>query len=319
VKDLNDLQIFVHVAQTQSFTTAAQRLGLPKSTVSRAIHRLEARLGIRLVERTTRRVALTDEGRIYLDRCERVLEEAEQADIEVGALQAKPRGTLRVGAPGVFARLVLGPALGEFLAEYPEVRVHLEQVDAVAREKSMDVVIRSGPLEDSGRLVKPLFRIRIAAFASPAYLKGRRVPDSPAALREHSCIVTNCNGFGNAGGESVWRLRRGTEVKAVSVEARITVPDPGISYALAISGAGVALLSQNAARQDVARGRLVRLLPEWEPEPVELCALYSSRLSTSPKVRAFLQFLKERFSGDAGSVVPVLAVAGARRGSGARR
>jgi DNA-binding transcriptional LysR family regulator len=296
--DLNELQIFAQVAKTQSFTTAAERLALPKSSVSRSIHRLEARLGVRLIERTTRRVALTEEGQIYFDRCERVLEEAEQAEIEIGALQAKPRGTLRVGAPAIFARLVLGPALGEFLAMYPEMRVHLQSLDGLSRERPLDVVVRPGPLDDSGMLVKPLFQIRIAVYASPLYLKNRIAPDSPGALREHSCIVTNCAGFADANDAAVWSLRRGTEVREVRVQSRVSVPDPAISHQLALTGVGVALLSQSAARWDVEEGRLVRLLPDWEPEPVELHAVYASRLTSSPKVRAFVQFLKQQFSGD---------------------
>jgi DNA-binding transcriptional LysR family regulator len=295
--DLNELQIFVQVAQTQSFTTAAKRLGMPKSSVSRSLYRLEARLGIRLVARTTRRVALTEEGQIYLERCERVLEEAEQADIEIGALQAKPRGTLRVGAPGIFARSILGPALGEFLAQYPDVRIHLQQLDTYPRESALDVIIRPGPLQDSGLLVKPLFQVRIAVYASPTYLQNRTVPDSPAALREHSSIATNCGGFGDAGDATVWRLRRGSEIREVAVESRVAVPDPAITHQLAVAGAGVALISQSAVKRDVELGRLVRLLPDWEPDPVELYALYSARLSSSPKVRAFVQFLKECFSG----------------------
>ena len=124
--DLNELQFFVQVSREQSFTLAAQRLGVPKSTVSRAIARLEARLGVRLVERTTRSVSLTEAGELYLDRCQRVLEEAEQADILIGAMQAKPRGRLRVGAPVTFARAILAPILGDFLALYPDLRLHLQ-------------------------------------------------------------------------------------------------------------------------------------------------------------------------------------------------
>jgi DNA-binding transcriptional LysR family regulator len=295
--DLNELQIFVQVAKTQSFTTAAERLEIPKSSVSWTIRKLEGRLGLRLIERTTRRVALTEEGQIYFDRCERVLEDAEQAEIEIGALQAKPRGTLRVGTPGIFARYILGPALGEFLAAYPEVRVHLQSLDAISRERPLDVVVRPGPLEDSGYLMKPLLKIRIALYASPSYLKSRSIPDSPAALREHSCIITNCAGFADGNDAAIWRLRRGAEVKEVGVESRVSVPDPAISQQLALTGVGVALLSQSAVRHDVELGRLMRLLPDWEPEPVELHALYASRLSTSPKVRAFVQFLKGRFTG----------------------
>jgi DNA-binding transcriptional LysR family regulator len=305
MKDLNELQVFVQVSNAQSFTLAASRLGLPKSSVSRAIVRLEARLGVRLVERTTRKVALTEAGEIYLDRCQRVLEEAEQADLLMGALQATPRGRLRVGAPVAFARSILGPILGEFLALYPELRLHVQLLggEAPAREKSLDVVIRPGPLEDSGLLVKPLMRIRLAAYASPRYLETRDIPDSPAALRQHSCITTSCGAFGEPADSAVWRLRRGSDLLEVRLDPRVSVSDPTINHQLALDGVGVALLSQSVARVDVEQGRLVRLLPDWEPDPVELHAVYPSRLHSSPKVRAFLQFLREHFG--AASTAPV--------------
>ncbi len=294
--DLNELQFFVQVSQAQSFTLAATRLGVPKSTVSRAIRRLEERLGIRLVERTTRRVALTEAGELYLDRCQRVLEEAEQADILMGELNAKPRGRLRVGAPVPFARSILGPILGDFLALYPDLRLnlHLQGVDSSPHQKGLDLVIRPGPLEDSGLLVKSVMQIRLAAYASPRYLKNHEPPDTPAALRQQSCITTSCGATGEPGDSAVWRLRRGSEVQEVRVESQVSVPDPTINHLLAVSGVGIALLSQVSVRADVEQGRLIRLLPEWEPEPVELYAVYPSRLNSSPKVRVFLQFLRER-------------------------
>jgi DNA-binding transcriptional LysR family regulator len=298
--NLNELQFFVHVSQTQSFTGAAKRLGVPKSSVSRTIQRLERRLGVRLVERTTRRVALTEVGELYLNHCRRVMEEAEQADLAVGALQAKPRGRLRVGAPVAFARSILGPSMGDFLARYPELRMHLQLLngDESPRAGSLDVIVRAGPLEDSGLLVKPLMRIRLAAYASPAYLKRHKAPDSPAGLTQQSCITMTCGTFGEPGDFALWRLRRGGELKEVRVDARVSVPDPTINHQLALAGTGVALLAQSMARADVEQGRLVRLLPEWEPEPVELHALYPSQLNSSPKVRAFLQFLRERFGAE---------------------
>jgi DNA-binding transcriptional LysR family regulator len=297
--DLNELQFFVRVSQAQSFTLAAKRLGVPKSSVSRAISRLEGRLGVRLIERTTRSVALTEVGELYLDRCRRVLEEAEQADLVVGALIAKPRGTLRIAAPVAFARSVLGPVLGEFLAAYPELRVHLQMLsgDGPPRHNTFDLAIRAGPLNDSALLMKPLMRIRLGAYASPLYLKGREIPDSPAALRQQSCITTTCGAFGEPVDSATWRLRRDSERREVRVESRVSVPDPTINHQLALSGVGVALLSQVMARVDLEQGRLVRLLPDWEPEPVELYALYPSRLDSSPKVRALLQFLRDRFDG----------------------
>jgi DNA-binding transcriptional LysR family regulator len=298
--NLNELQFFVHVSQTQSFTGAAKRLGVPKSSVSRTIQRLERRLGVRLVERTTRRVALTEVGELYLNHCRRVMEEAEQADLAVGALQAKPRGTLRVGAPVAFARSIMGPSMGDFLAMYPELRMHLQLLngDESPRAGSLDVIVRAGPLEDSGLLVKPLMRIRLGAYASPAYLKRRKPPESPAGLAQQSCITMTCGTFGEPGDFAMWRLRRGGELKEVRVDARVSVPDPTINHQLALAGTGVALLARSVVRADVEQGRLVRLLPEWEPEPVELHALYPSQLNSSPKVRAFLQFLRERFGAE---------------------
>lgn len=299
--DLNELQFFVQVSQAQSFTLAAKRLGTPKSTVSRAISRLERRLGVRLIERTTRRLALTDAGEIYLERCQRMLEEAEQADIMIGALQAKPRGKLRVGAPVQFVRVILAPILGEFLNRYPQLRFQLQSLAAETppRERSFDVLIRPGPLEDSGLLVKPLLRIRLAVYAGPRYLEGRGIPDSPANLRDHSCITMGCGAHGEPLDSVIWRLRRGLDAEEVRVESRVSVPDPTLTHQLAVAGVGVALLSQAVARADVNRGRLVRLLPEWEPEPVELHAVYPSRLHSSPNVRAFLEFLRERIGADA--------------------
>jgi len=327
--DLNQLHFFVQVSKTHSFTQAARRLGVPKSSVSRAISSLEGRLGVRLLERTTRSVALTEAGELYLDHCRRVMEEAELADLAMGALQARPRGRLRVGAPIAFAQLMLAPVLGEFLLAYPELQLNLQLLNgkSIPREGGLDVVISAGPLEDSGVLVKPLMKIRLGIYASPEYLKayrraqnrslgktaslgkntgfekitdrrrtnpaGSRI-ESPADLREHRLITTSCASTGEPHDTTVWRLRRGTELREVRVESAIAVPDPGINHRLALNGAGVAVLGQTMVRDDVAAGRLVRVLPEWEPNPVELHALYPTRLNSSPKVRVFLEFLRDR-------------------------
>ena len=151
-------------------------------------------------------MALTEVGELYLHRCQRVMEEAEQADLAVGALPAKPRGTLRVGAPVAFARSILGPKIGKFLAMYPDLRLHLQLLNGgeSAHESGLDVVIRAGALEDSGLLVKPLMRIRLGAYASPAYLKHRKLPESPADLRELSCITTSCDTAGGPGDFTTW-------------------------------------------------------------------------------------------------------------------
>jgi DNA-binding transcriptional LysR family regulator len=219
----------------QSFTKAAKRLGVPKSSVSRAILKLENRLGVRLVERTTRRVPLTEVGELYLSRCRRVMDEAEQADLAVGAMQARPRGTLRVGAPVAFARSILGPRMGEFLALYPQIRLHVQVLngDESPRDGGLDVVVRAGALEDSGLLVRPLLRIRLGAYASPAYLAHRKLPELPEELTQLSCIATSCDSHEERGDFATWRLRRSEELRTVRVDARVSVPDPTIIHQLA--------------------------------------------------------------------------------------
>ena len=306
--DLNDLQCFARICEAQSFTVAAERLGLPKSSVSRSLTRLERRLGVRLIERTTRSLTLTEAGELYLERCLRMLEEAEQADLVIGAMHAKPRGLLRVAASVPFARYVLAPTLGDFLVAYPDVRVELQLLGADPRpsDTAADIVIEPNPSEDSSMRATPLFKVRLAAYASPGYLAGRRSPETPADLREHHCIASICSKPGLPSGVSSWRLQRGTHWQVVRFEPRVTVADPTIAYQLALTGVGVALLNVHAARQDVEAERLTRLLPEWEFEPIQLYALHASRLSASPKVNAFLTFLRERFD-DGGSGIKPMA------------
>jgi DNA-binding transcriptional LysR family regulator len=295
--DLNEIQFFARVAEERSFTQAAHRLRVPKSTVSRAVRRLEERLGVRLVERTTRRVSLTEVGEIYLNHCRRVMEEAEQADESVGTMLARPRGLLRVGVPVPFARFMLAPALGEFLALYPELQIAVQFLngDTLPLDGSLDVLVCAGSLGESNWLVRWLMRVRQGIYASPGYLERHGRPGTPVALRMLPSITTSCDmAGGEPTGSVTWRLHRGEETAEVRMQARIAVPDPLINHRLTLAGVGIAALSQGMVRADVEAGRLVRLLPDWELDPVEIYAYYPSRLSASPKVRVLLEFLKER-------------------------
>ena len=225
-----------------------------------------------------------------------MIEEAELADMAVGAMLATPSGKLRVGAPVAFARFVLGPLMNEFLAMYPELRIHIELLNGRDRVdgEDLDMVVRAGPFESSGWLIKPLMRVRLGLYASPAFLKRHRRPESPGDLQPFPCIVTSCGPLGEAEDFAIWRLRRNGETREISVMARVSVPDPSVHRQLALAGAGVAMLGQAEVVTDLKQHRLVHLLPDWEPEPIELHALYPSRLSSSPKVRALLEFLRER-------------------------
>ncbi|MGG1947847.1 LysR family transcriptional regulator [Trinickia sp. NRRL B-1857] len=295
--DLNELQVFVRICEAQSFTVAAERLGVPKSSVSRALSRLEKRLGVCLIERTTRSLMLTEAGELYLERCMRMLDEVELADLAIGAMHAEPRGLLRVATSVPFARFAIAPLLGDFLARYTQVRVQLQLLDSEYKvaEPAADITIRPDPSADPAMRATPLFQVRLALYASPAYLSGRRPPQTPADLRDHHCISSHCCTPGLPAGASSWRLRRGTSSQEIRFEPRVSVADPTIGYLLAMTGSGIALLNQYAARADVEAGRLVRLLPDWEIEPVQLYAMHASRLNASPKVSAFLGFLRARF------------------------
>jgi DNA-binding transcriptional LysR family regulator len=295
--DLNEIQFFVQVSLEQSFTRAARRLRVPKSTVSRAVQRLEHRLGVQLIERTTRRVALTEVGETYFAHCRRVMEEAAQADAAVNSLQTRPSGLLRVGVPVPFARFVLAPILPDFLAQYPELEVDVQLLgnDTFPLDGSLDILVRAGSIGDAGLMVRRLMSVRQGIYASPAYLERHGRPGTPAGLRMLPSVTTSCD---RVGGESVgstrWHLRRREEVAEVQIETRVSVPDPLINHQLTLAGVGIAALSQSLAHPDVEAGRLVRLLPDWELAPVEIYAYYPSRLSASPKVRALLEFLAQR-------------------------
>ena len=295
--DLNEIQHFARVAEHRSFTEAARRLQVPKSTVSRGVRRLEERLGVRLVERTTRRVSLTEVGEIYLSHCRRVIDEAEEADQSISSIQAKPRGLLRVGVPVPFGRWVLGPVIGEFLALYPDLRVDVQFLngDVFPRDGSLDILVRAGSVGDTGLLVRWLMRVRQGVYASPDFIAEYGQPEAPPELRGLPSVTTSCDLVGGEpAGAVTWHLHRGEEIADVRIEARIAVPDPMVNHQLTLQGVGIAALSHGLVRADVEAGRLVRLLPGWELEPVEIYAYYPSRLSASPKVRALLEFLKEK-------------------------
>ena len=294
--DLNELQYFVHVSQAQSFTEAAKRLNVPKSSVSRAVTRLERRLGIRLMARTTRTVGLTEAGEVYLRHCKRILDEAEEADLAIGGMVGAPRGTLRVAAPVAFARGILAPVLSSFLHRYPELRLQLELLNTnrAYRDGHIDVIIHPGPLADSGLLVTPIMRIHLGLFASPGYIAKHAAPQAPADLCQHACVSTSCGTAGERFNGALWRLRNGSEVREIRINSRAAMPDPSMNYELACAGVGIAILNCAAVAKDVEQGRLVPVLPDWQPDAVELHALYSERLSTSPKVRVFIEFLRQR-------------------------
>lgn len=289
--DLNELLVFAKVVQAGSFTAAAAALRMPKSTVSRKVSELETRVGAQLLQRTTRKLRLTEVGRAYFEHCARVVAEAEQAEEVVTRMQSAPHGLLRVTAPLNFP--VLGPLAARFLARYPEVQLEMvctdRRVDLVA--EGFDVGVRAGVLTDSTLIARKLGSIERVVVASPAYVEAHGPPRKPADLERHDCLVFGAGREGN-----VWALQSGGRSVSVPVRARMVVNDFDMLRAAALEGAGVAMLGLHTCAEDLAAGRLQRMLPGWNSPGTPLHAVYPSSRHLAPKVGAFVDFLRERWA-----------------------
>jgi DNA-binding transcriptional LysR family regulator len=289
--DVNEMLVFARVVQVGSFTTAAAMLGMPKSTVSRKVSELEERLKSRLLQRTTRKLSLTDAGRTYYDYCARIVSEVEEAERAVSRMQETPRGLLRVSAPVNVD--FLGPILSDFLQRYPEVRLELlctaRAVDLV--EESFDVAIRAGALADSTLIARTLGSSPWHIVATPAYLKKRGRPRSPEDLKKHDCLF-----FGAGRNPVDLRLENGDMSAQVALFARMIVSDWEILQEVATAGLGVALLPVFQSVKDLRAGRLKRVLPHWNPPSTPVHVVYPSSRHLSPIVKTFVDHVQERMT-----------------------
>jgi len=284
--DLNDVLIFAAVVHEGSFTKAARRLGLPKSTMSRKVSELEARLRARLLQRTTRSLSLTDAGRVYYDHAQRIAGELDAATAAVGELEAAPRGRLRVSAPLNFG--AVGPAVAAFLLRYPDVTVELVGTDRVVDlvEEGFDLALRASRLPDSSLVARPLGSVRSIVVGSPSYLDARGMPKKPRDLTNHDCLV-----FGAGVDQGTWRLTRDGKEEVIKLRGKLITNDFDILHEAASNGLGLALLSLGRASRDLETGRLRRVLPEHCSPPYPVHAVYPSTRHLSPKVRAFIDFV----------------------------
>lgn len=289
--DLNEIAVFTRVVRTGSFTAAAQELGMPKSTVSRKVSALEQRLNARLLQRTTRKLSLTDAGRTYYDYGVRIVSEIEAAENAVGSLQAKPRGLLRVSV-GPNAQW-LADIIADFLKRNPEVQLEVlstgRNVDLV--EERFDVAIRAGALADSSLVARRLGSVTWCLVATPGYLKKKRRPRSPADLQAHACLV-----FGTGSTAVTLRLTNGAETRDVAVSARLVVSDFDIVYTAATSGLGIAALPAFRCIDALREHRLERVLEDWEPPAIPVHIVYPTARHVSAKVKSFVEFVQQRMT-----------------------
>lgn len=291
------MSILVEVVEAGSLSAAGRRLGVPLATVSRRIADLEAHLGTRLLNRSSRRMTLTDAGLSYVAGCRRILEEVGEVERAAAGEYRAPRGELIVTAPVVFGRLHVLPVVSAFLSAYPEIRIRLVLADRVVHllDDHIDLAVRIGDLPDSSMVATRIGLIRRVACASPDYLSRRGVPATPAALAAHACVVFE--GLGTSGS---WSFGTGRAAAAVPVPARLTVNTAEAAIDAAIAGVGVTrVLSYQVA--DAARsGALAVILQEFEPEPWPVNLVYAERGLLPVKLRAFLDFaaprLKERLA-----------------------
>jgi DNA-binding transcriptional LysR family regulator len=289
--DLNELLVFAKVVQSGSFTSAARGLRMPKSTVSRKVSELEERVGAQLLQRTTRKLRLTDVGQAYYEHCARIVAEAEQAELAVTRMQSAPHGLLRVTAPLAFN--FMGPIIAEFLRRYPEVQIEMVCTDRTVDlvEEGFDLAVRAGRLADSSSLIaRRLGIIERVAMASPRYIQEHGAPRSPKELAAHDCLLF---GAGTAG--NVWTLQSGSRSVDVAIRVRLAVNEPDMLRAVALAGFGIALLPDTHYAEDIVAGRLQRLLPDWSAPGALVHALYPTTRHHSPKVMAFVDFLRERW------------------------
>ncbi|HEX8785233.1 MAG TPA: LysR family transcriptional regulator [Telluria sp.] len=290
----NDLLLFARIVEAGSFSMAAQRLDLPKSTVSRRIALLESRLGERLLQRTTRRLVLTEFGASLIEHARKVAEEVEAAGALAQHRQAAPSGKLRVSMPHDFANFGMSPLLAKFMERYPAVSLELDlsprRVDLVA--ENFDVAIRMGDLpEDSTLNARRVVINRLNLYAAPSYLARRGLPEHPDDLAEHDllCILSR------NGGPAPWILQRGKVRWERILPARLTANSPEMLARVASSGAGIAASSELFAAPFVATGELVRVLPEWEMPEDSGWAVFPGRRLMPAKLRVFLDMMEEAF------------------------
>ncbi|MBN9162431.1 MAG: LysR family transcriptional regulator [Myxococcales bacterium 68-20] len=297
---LDEILIFTRVVQGGSFTAAATAVGMPKSTVSRKVAELEARIGARLLQRTTRTVSLTDVGRVYYEHCVRIVAELEEAQLAVSQLQSTPRGLLRVTAPMTFS--FLGPIFAEYLGLFPEVQVDLLCTDRIADvvEERFDLALRAGTTPDTSLVARRLGVVRRRLVAAPEVAKALGAPKEVAELEGHPCIAFAPEG-------SSWELRSGTKSAELTVFPRLVVNDYAMLRSVARAGFGIALLPEYLCAEDLRSGRLVPVLESWSAPEVPVFALYPSTRHLSPKVVALLDLLRQRLVLSVEPLTPVRA------------
>ncbi len=290
------MEVFVSVAESGSFTEAARRARTSKSLASRLVSSLETELGVRLFQRTTRSLTLTEAGRGYYERTTRILADIEEANLAAADMQAVPKGRLRITAPVSFGYLNLAAAVCDFMEVHEQVDIEMivndRYVDLI--EGGFDLAIRIGKMTDSGLIARKLAPMPKVTCASPVYLAARGIPQIPNDLKQHECLS-----YSNLTSANEWRFRDPSSGKTIALEVkgRFQTNNGDAMRIAALRGRGIVILPGFIVEEDVKAGRLVPLLEPYTEQESSIHAVYPHGRHLSPKTRVFIDFLVERFGG----------------------
>lgn len=288
---LKSMSILVAAVETGSLSAASRLLGTPLATVSRRISELEAHLGTRLLNRSSRRLSLTDAGRSYVAACKRILDDVGEAERAASGEYSAPRGDLTITAPVVFGRLNVLPVVSEFLRAFPEIRMRLVLTDRVVNlfEDHVDVAVRIGELPDSSLVATRLGAVRHVVCASPAYFAARGAPQDPADLDVHDCIT-----FEVLMAPEAWKFRSRTSPISVPIRSRLIVNTAEAAIDAAVAGLGITRILSYQVAHLTRSGQLAVALQDFEPAPWPVSLVYGGGRLLPLKLRAFLDFTAPR-------------------------
>lgn len=289
---LSDIAVFVAVVENGSFTAAASKLEQTKAATSKSLTRLEKRLGVRLLNRTTRRLSLTEAGAALYNRVSNAMADIDAAESEVMEYSDKPRGRLRVAAPIYFGNVHLMPVICDFLRTYPDIELELDLDNAIIDlvEKRIDVAIRIATLIDSSLVARRLADVRLVTVASPDYLNRMGTPETPEELKDHMGLHYTLHRVPNE-----WHYQRDNEAISVRVGGQLRCnSDDALKHAV-LDGLGITCFPEIFVTEEIANGQLICLLEDFELPPSSLCAVFPTRANLPAKVRVFVDYLAQHF------------------------
>lgn len=293
---IDQFRIFARVVECASFTRAADTLGIPRSSVSAAVQDLEGRVGARLLHRTTRKVSPTQDGIAFYDRCQRVIADVEDTESLFRQTAARPSGKLRIDVPGRIGRLIIAPALPDFLALYPEIDIHLgvtdRAVDLVG--DGIDCALRVGALSDSGLIARPIGTLPLINVASPGYLRQHGIPSTPDDLNAHWAVNYASSSSGRV---EHWEWIENTARRSMPIRGRVTVNSAEAYIACCLAGLGLIQIPAYDVRGHLAAGELVEVMPDHRAEAMPMTLLYPHRQHLSRRLKVFADWLDALLGG----------------------